>query len=69
MIGMAYYRKGRNEMSMWKKQRSLLAAVCLMAAACSSSTQDLSVRAIVEELADDELLGRDNQSGGAVDRT
>lgn len=53
-------------MSMWKKQRSLLAAVCLMAAACSSSTQDLSVRAIVEELADDELLGRDNQSGGAA---
>ncbi|MEO2167761.1 MAG: M28 family peptidase [bacterium] len=51
---------------MWEKQRSLLAAVCLIAAACSSSTQDLSVREIVEELADDALLGRDNQSEGAA---
>lgn len=53
-------------MKIGKKQSGWLAAACLLVAACSSSTQDLSVREIVEDLSADEMLGRDNQSTGAA---
>jgi hypothetical protein len=53
-------------MQIVNKQTGWLVAVCLLVAACSSSTQDISVREIVEDLSTDEMLGRDNQSTGAA---
>jgi len=53
-------------MQIGKKQSGWLAAACPLVAACSSSTQEISVREIVEDLSTDEMLGRDNESTGAA---
>ena len=51
---------------MWKELFLLFVAVCVTVAACSSSTDDLSVREMVEQLSADEMLGRDNLTEGTV---
>ena len=51
---------------MWKELFLLFVAICVTVAACSSSTDDLSVREMVEQLSADEMLGRDNLTEGTA---